>query len=217
MENRRIKQGLTLIYKILHGLAPDYLCDMFSLVSEIHNVNTRSAISSIWINKSITSQIHLKAFTVEMAKIYNSIPEDLKKCNNVFSFKNKIHVYLKKQSFFLALHFFVYFTDFFTFYVFFLSVHFSKILMCGSLQLFAFLFFVFSPFQSSFVPLFVFVLNLDILILVCIFLQVYDFYFHICFPKNLGLFQSGIFFLNFYLIKQNPCGTQDQPVCIIFY
>ena len=96
MENRRIKQGLTLIYKILHGLAPDYLCDMFSLVSEIHNVNTRSAISSIWINKSITSQIHLKAFTVEMAKIYNSIPEDLKKCNNVFSFKNKIHVYLKK-------------------------------------------------------------------------------------------------------------------------
>ena len=42
MENHRIKQGLTLIYKILHGLALDYLCDMFSLVSEIHKVNTRS-------------------------------------------------------------------------------------------------------------------------------------------------------------------------------
>ena len=96
MENRRIKQGLTLIYKILHGLAPDYLCDMFSLVSEIHNVNTRSAVSSIWIDKNITSQIHLKAFTVEMAKIYNSIPEDLKNCKNVVSFKNKIHMYLKK-------------------------------------------------------------------------------------------------------------------------
>lgn len=96
MENRRIKQGLTLIYKILHGLAPNYMCDMFSLVSEVHNVNTRSAASNLWINKNVTSQIHRKAFTIEMAKIYNSIPEDLKNCSNVNLFKKKIHAYLLK-------------------------------------------------------------------------------------------------------------------------
>ena len=41
MGSRRLKHGLTLIYKILHGLAPNYLRDSFTLVNEVHNVNTR--------------------------------------------------------------------------------------------------------------------------------------------------------------------------------
>ena len=53
MNQRRLKHGLTLIYKILHGLAPNYLRDTFTLVSEIHSVNTRTSNNNIWIKKKI--------------------------------------------------------------------------------------------------------------------------------------------------------------------
>jgi hypothetical protein len=91
MNQRRIKHGLILIYKILNGLAPNYLLDSFTLVKEIHSVNTRRANSNIYINKNISSKIHRQAYTFEMAKIYNNIPEDIKEAVSVNSFKNKIN------------------------------------------------------------------------------------------------------------------------------
>ena len=87
MNSRRLKHGLTLIYKILHNLAPNYLHDTFTLVNEIHNVNTRHSNSNIWIPKTITSKIHRNAYTFEMAKIYNQIPENIKNSISVNSFK----------------------------------------------------------------------------------------------------------------------------------
>ena len=91
MNQRRVKHGLTLIYKILHGLAPNYLIDSFTLVNQVHNVNTRRARNNdIWINKHASSKVHQKSYTVEMAKIYNNIPENIKKCVSVNSFKKQI-------------------------------------------------------------------------------------------------------------------------------
>ena len=90
MKNRRIAHGLTMIYKILHGLAPNYLSDSFTLSSEIHNINTRRANTDIYINKSIKSKLHRKAYTCYMAKIYNSIPEYIKLSVSVNSFKLKL-------------------------------------------------------------------------------------------------------------------------------
>lgn len=90
MNQRRVKHGLTLIYKILHGLAPNYLLDSFTLVNQIHNVNTRRANSCIYINKNISSKIHRKAYTFEMSQIYNNIPEDIRQSKSVDIFKNKI-------------------------------------------------------------------------------------------------------------------------------
>ena len=98
MNSRRLKHGLTLIYKILHNLAPNYLQDTFTLVSDIHNVNTRHSNNNIWIPKTITSKIHRNAFTFEMAKIYNQIPENIKNSVSVNSFKNKIGVLLMNNA-----------------------------------------------------------------------------------------------------------------------
>ena len=94
MNLRRLKHGLTLIYKILHGLAPNYLCDTFTLVNQIHNVNTRRSNNDIWINKGFTSKLHRKSYTVEMAKLYNQIPEDIKNCISVNSFKKRMGKFL---------------------------------------------------------------------------------------------------------------------------
>ena len=96
MNSRRLKHGLTLIYKILHGIAPNYLRDTFTLVSEIHNVNTRSSNNNhIWIKNSIKSKLHRNSYTCEMAKMYNKIPEDIKKSVSTNSFKKRIQVLLK--------------------------------------------------------------------------------------------------------------------------
>ena len=97
MDKRRIKHGLTLIYKIIHGMAPNYLSDSFTLVQEIHNINTRRANNNIWISKTITSKVHRKAYTFEMANIYNSIPENIKNSVSVNSFKKHIGEYLKND------------------------------------------------------------------------------------------------------------------------
>ena len=90
MGSRRLKHGLTLIYKILHGLAPNYLRDSFTLVNEVHNVNTRRSNNNIWIPKNITSRIHRRSYVFEMANIYNKIPENIKNSVSVNSFKKQI-------------------------------------------------------------------------------------------------------------------------------
>ena len=97
MNSRRIKHGLTMIYKILHGFAPNYLRDTFTLIHEIHNVNTRRCNNSIYINKTISSRIHRKAYTFYMAKIYNEIPENIRNSISVNSFKCSINKYLQKD------------------------------------------------------------------------------------------------------------------------
>ena len=95
MKNRRIKHGLTMIYKILNGLAPHYLSDNFTLTSEIHNVNTRRASNSIYINKNITSKIHRKSYSFYMAQIYNNVPENIQKSVSVNAFKHSITSYIQ--------------------------------------------------------------------------------------------------------------------------
>ena len=47
MKQKTIKNGLVMLYKILHGLAPNYLTDPITLTSEIHNINTRRTVDSI--------------------------------------------------------------------------------------------------------------------------------------------------------------------------
>ena len=95
MKNRRITHGLTMIFKILNGLAPYYLSDSFTLTSEIHNVNTRNAAkNSIWISKGSKSKLHRKSYTFYMAKIYNDLPENIQKSVSVNSFKLTLKKYI---------------------------------------------------------------------------------------------------------------------------
>ena len=65
-------------------------------MSEVHNITTRIGASNLWINKNFTSQIHRKALTIEIAKIHNSAPENMKNCSNINLFKNNINGSLLK-------------------------------------------------------------------------------------------------------------------------
>ena len=90
--------SLTMMYKILHGLAPNYLADLFSYQKEIHNFNTRgSQNDNIWIDKSITSKIHRNSFKYHTACQYNKLPSSICECKSVNSFKVNLTKLLKSD------------------------------------------------------------------------------------------------------------------------
>ena len=94
MKEKTIKNGLVLMYKILNGLAPNYLSDFITLTSDIHNINTRRRNNSIYISKTITSKIHRKSFYFLIANIYNSLPLNIKQSTSLSSFKKAIHKFI---------------------------------------------------------------------------------------------------------------------------
>ena len=62
MTDRRILNGLTLLYKTLNGQGPNYLSDMFTKISEIQERNLRTFAGNIWIPNEHHSAIHWKSF-----------------------------------------------------------------------------------------------------------------------------------------------------------
>ena len=90
MTEKRIFNGLSLLYKILKGNPPAYVKDMFTLVSEIRERNLRTSPNNIWLPNENQSAIHLKAFKNYISKVWNSLPEDIKSASSLNTFKNKL-------------------------------------------------------------------------------------------------------------------------------
>ena len=97
MKHRRILNGLSLLYKSLNGKGPDYIRDMFTLVSEISERNTRTYPSNIWFPNSHISAIHRKSFKFYISKIWNSLPENIKNSNTIQTFKKKVKIALLQE------------------------------------------------------------------------------------------------------------------------
>ena len=90
MNNRRNLNGLSLLFKILKGNGPDYLRDMFTLVSEVTDRNTRTYPGNIWLPNEHHSAIHHKSFRIRIPNLWNNLPEDIKKSNTIICFKKKL-------------------------------------------------------------------------------------------------------------------------------
>ena len=98
MKQRRELHCLTMMYKILHESAPDYLQDMFTYQHEVHNVNTRGSQNNlIWIDKNIKSKVHRDSFRYYAPCKYNNLPSKIKNCTSVNSFKSNLTKYLKSN------------------------------------------------------------------------------------------------------------------------
>ena len=98
MKQRRELHSLTMMYKILHGLAPNYLQDLFSYQNDVHTVNTRgSKDNQIWIDKNIKSKIHRDSFRYYTACQYNALPRNIRDSKSVSSFKNNLIKLLKSS------------------------------------------------------------------------------------------------------------------------
>jgi hypothetical protein len=81
MNQRRELHCLTMMYKILHNAAPNYLTDMFTYQNEVHSVNTRGSQNNhIWIDKNIKSKVHRDSFRFYAPCQYNKLPNEIKEC-----------------------------------------------------------------------------------------------------------------------------------------
>ena len=90
MNDRRTLNGLSLLFKIINGQAPDYLKDMFTLISEISDRSTRAYPNNIWIPNEHMSAIHRKSFRFCIPQIWNNLPESIKNSKSLYTFKKHL-------------------------------------------------------------------------------------------------------------------------------
>lgn len=90
LETRRNQQKGTLMYKIVNGMSPRYLNEMFIPLNEAHGHNLRN--SEVDVKIPLPKSEYLKrSFTYSGAVLWNGLPSMIKTANSVNIFKNLIH------------------------------------------------------------------------------------------------------------------------------
>ena len=87
LKDRRKFHLATLMYKCVNGLAPNYLCDQINLLSDINTYQTRSTNSLDVLMPAVNREIFKKSFAFNGALIWNSIPDFIRRSENVLQFK----------------------------------------------------------------------------------------------------------------------------------
>ena len=94
VKERRDFLTAVLMFKCINNTAPNYLCDMFTYVSDVHNVNTRNTNNgNLYVPQPSTSY-YTKSLSVNGAKLWNSLPLDIKNVHNVNIFIMKYKEFL---------------------------------------------------------------------------------------------------------------------------
>ena len=83
-----------LMYKSLNNIAPDYLTERFMKVSETHNRQLRSADNDLLKVPFSRTKYYDNSFTVSGAKLWNSLPLNIRQSPSIDSFKCSIKAHL---------------------------------------------------------------------------------------------------------------------------
>ena len=67
------------MYKCINNIAPNYLCDQFSFINDIHQANTGNANRYDLYLPLPSTSCFKKSLCFDGAKLWNSIPMDI--CN----------------------------------------------------------------------------------------------------------------------------------------
>ena len=90
LQTRREHQLAILMYKIKHKMLPNYLIDIFTNTSEIHDYSTRQNEFNFALPKPNTN-FKKKSFSYRGAEAWNGLSRDLKSAKSIFSFRTKIN------------------------------------------------------------------------------------------------------------------------------
>ena len=94
LQSRRNKHKLVLLYKALHGLAPNYLSELVpSLVQDTTNYNLRNS-DNIQNCRAHSNPFH-NSFFPSSIRAWNDLPDDIQNASSVASFKYKLNRNLK--------------------------------------------------------------------------------------------------------------------------
>ena len=94
---QRDKQKLTVVFKALHGLTPEYLTEKFKRRNESLEYNLRGSSSNIFLPRPRTNY-GKKCIRYSGAKLWNSLPEDLRLTSRLDLFKTKLNEYYLDES-----------------------------------------------------------------------------------------------------------------------
>ena len=86
LEKRRMQQLAIFMYKVKNRLVPDYLCDLFTNVSDIHNYDTRQSGADLILPKPKTNSMK-NAFSYRGAESWNTLSPSQKSSKSLANFK----------------------------------------------------------------------------------------------------------------------------------
>ncbi len=89
LQQRQDFHNCILVYKCRMGLASQYLCDIFTANNNNHSYNTRNATQ---LRATITrTAYYYHCFIVFGLNLWNSLPNHIKECTSVSSFKQSLY------------------------------------------------------------------------------------------------------------------------------
>ena len=89
LEKRRMQQLSILMYKVKNRSVPDYLCDMFTNVGDVHDHNTRQSETNLTLPKPKTNNMK-NAISYRGAEVWNCLPASLKSSTSINHFKSNL-------------------------------------------------------------------------------------------------------------------------------
>ena len=84
----------TMVYKALHGLAPEYIVDLFTKVSDSHSRHLRSVDNELLRVPSSKTNMFENSFTITAAKQWNELPLEVRNSSSLNAFKNSLKTHL---------------------------------------------------------------------------------------------------------------------------
>jgi len=96
LETMRKRQKAILMFKILNGLTPPYLSEMFNHSASFHDYGLRSSRTNLVLPKSRTD-FYRNSFAFTGAKIWNDLPNSLKEETSLEKFMSKLDHYYEHQ------------------------------------------------------------------------------------------------------------------------
>ena len=87
-------KALTLVYKCLHNLSPNYLTNLLKVRQS--NYNTRSSSRTPLHTPRTYKSVGDQAFTAFAPKLWNNLPVNLKECTSISTFKKMLKSHLFK-------------------------------------------------------------------------------------------------------------------------
>ncbi len=82
---------IVMVYKCRNGLDPQYVCDTFNANHDIHNHNIRNASLRVTKHAKARTAYYYGSFALSGQRLWNDLPNNIKLCTSLSSFKNALY------------------------------------------------------------------------------------------------------------------------------
>ena len=84
-------------FKCLKGYGPQYFSDFFTVQSDVHDYHTRSTTRKDFYVPRWSTKYGQRSFQYRAAKVWNTLPVEIKQTTVLYTFKSDLKDYVKKN------------------------------------------------------------------------------------------------------------------------